>query len=155
MKTTRIDEELERELAGVAERCDCELAHASFAGGTLRLILDREDGDLGLTHCEAVSRQVSALLDTFDFGASRYTLEVSSPGLDRQLFRPRDYERFVGRRVRVTWRSPETGKRTDPGTLEAFAAEGGGQIRLRPDGQEDAWTIPLAEIEVARLEIEL
>lgn len=155
MKTTRIDEELERELAAVAERCGCELVHIAFSGNSLRLVLDREEGGVDLSHCEAVSRQVSALLDTLDFGPGKYVLEVSSPGLDRQLYRDRDYERFVGHRVRVTWRSPEGGKRTDTGVLESFDAGGGGRIGLRPGEAEEVWTIRLADIGVARLEIEL
>ena len=64
-----------------------------------------------LADCEHVSRQVSALLDVLDFGTGRYVLEVSSPGLDRQLYKPRDYDRFAGRLARVTFQDPETGKK--------------------------------------------
>ena len=78
------------------------------------------------------------------------TLEVSSPGLDREFYRESDYERFAGERVKVTWRDPETGsKRTDVGTL------------ARPEGEEkhfalttdtDTLTIRLGDVITTRLE---
>jgi hypothetical protein len=80
------------ELAAIAESVGCELVRVEFKGGVLRLMLDREPGSerLGVSHedCANVSRQASALLDVVDFGPARYTLEVTSPGLDRPLYRP-------------------------------------------------------------------
>ncbi|HRU10899.1 MAG TPA: ribosome maturation factor RimP, partial [Thermoanaerobaculia bacterium] len=116
---TKIDAELVAELESLAAASGCELVHCEFKGGVLRLFIDRPDG-VTLEDCEHVSRQASALLDVADFGSSRYTLEVSSPGLDRQLYRPRDYQRFAGRRVRVTYRpeAAEARKRTVVGRLE-------------------------------------
>ncbi|HVT57422.1 MAG TPA: hypothetical protein VHR45_03395 [Thermoanaerobaculia bacterium] len=76
-----------------------------------------EEG-VSLADCERVARQVSALLDVLDFGAGRYLLEVSSPGLDRPLYRPRDYHRFLGRRARVTFEEPGAhSKKTVSGRL--------------------------------------
>jgi ribosome maturation factor RimP len=152
MTRRTIDAELEEEFAAVAEQAGCELVHAEFAGDTLRLILDRPEG-VTLSHCERVSRQVSALLDTLDYGPGGYVLEVTSPGLDRQLYRPRDYQRFAGRRVRVTWREDGV-KRTDSGRLESFDAAGAGCAVVAPDRGEPL-RIPLTAIEMARLEIEL
>jgi ribosome maturation factor RimP len=151
-----VDDDLERELAAVAEGAGCELAHAEFKGGVLRLFIDRAEG-VTLADCENVSRQVSALLDVLDFGPGRYLLEVSSPGLDRQLYRARDYERFVGRKVRVTWFAGGD-KRTVVGRLEAFDPAGGGTATVAEEGQGAAAAshdIPLADIAVARLEIEI
>lgn len=150
-----LDEELVAELAGVAEGVGCELIHAELAGRTLRLFIDRPEG-VGLADCERVSRQASALLDVLDFGTGRYLLEVSSPGLDRQLYGPRDYERFAGHRVRVSFRSPESGeKRTVVGRLAEFEAEGDGQVRVElPEGEEPL-RLTLGDILAARLEIEL
>lgn len=153
---TVVDEDLERELSAVAEGAGCELVHAEFKGGTLRLFIDRPEG---VTHadCELVSKQVSALLDVLDFGAGRYVLEVSSPGLDRQLYRARDYQRFVGRKVRVTWFEGE-GKRTVVGRLEAFDPAGGGVASVAEEGRGDdgaRYRIPLADVAQARLEVEL
>src|SRR5689334_21983574 len=87
----------------VASSAGCDLLHAEIKGGVMRLILDRPEGGVTLTDCEHVSKQVSHLLDVLDFGSGRYVLEVSSPGLDRQLYRPADYERFAGRLARVTF----------------------------------------------------
>jgi ribosome maturation factor RimP len=149
-----VDDDLERELAAVAASAGCELVHAEFKGGVLRLFIDRPEG-VTLADCEAVSKQVSALLDVLDFGAGRYLLEVSSPGLDRQLYRARDYERFVGRKVRVTWFTGG-GKRTVVGRLEAFDPAGGGAATVAEEGAAAAsHVIPLADVAVARLEIEI
>lgn len=149
-----VDDDLERELAAVAEGTGCELVHAEFKGGVLRLFIDRTEG-VTLADCETVSRQASALLDVLDFGAGRYLLEVSSPGLDRQLYRARDYQRFVGRKVRVTW-FEGGGKRTAVGRLAAFDPAGGGTATVAEEGAAAAsHDIPLADIAVARLEIEI
>ena len=131
-----------------------------YAGGTLRLVLDRavsdgagageNGGGVTLQDCEAVSREASALLDVEDFASGHYVLEVSSPGLDREFYRESDYERFAGQRVRVTWRDPTTGaKRTDLGTLTA-ADLGQGDIALENDGH--LMTIRLSDVITTRLE---
>jgi ribosome maturation factor RimP len=147
--------ELIREFEGVARSHDCELLLADFRSGTLRITLDREGG-VRLDHCEAVSKEISALLDVEDFGRGRYTLEVSSPGLDRPLLRPGDYARFVGRRARIRRRNPETGRpETLIGRLAAFRPEDGGEVDLTElDSKQDV-TVRLSEVEAAKLEIEL
>ena len=153
--------ELEEELSEIAEASGCELVHAEFKGHLLRIFIDRPErpGGVDLADCETVSRQVSALLDVMDFGPGRYTLEVSSPGLDRQLYRPRDYRRFVGSLARVTHRDPETGKkRTDVGRLAAFreaGAGGGPEIVLELAERDETLLLSLDAVETARLEIEL
>src|SRR3954462_1754244 len=102
--------EITPEIEAVALAVGCELVHAELKGGVLRLFVDKPEG-VTLADCEQVSRQTSALHDVLDFGSGRYVLEVSSPGLDRQLYRPRDYERFAGRLARVTFEDPATGKK--------------------------------------------
>jgi ribosome maturation factor RimP len=148
--------ELQGELAAIAESKGCELLHAEFQSGVLRLFLDRPDG-VRLEDCEAVSKDASALLDVADFGRGRYTLEVSSPGLDRQLYGPRDYERFTGRRVRVRFVDPSTGRRaTVVARLEAYRpASDGGEIELSEPGAGATRVVRLADVQLARLEIEL
>jgi ribosome maturation factor RimP len=152
MAQMTLSEELMSELAAIAESNGCELIDARYRGGVLRLTLDNPEG-VTLDHCQTVSKQVSAQLDISDWGAGRYTLEVTSPGLDRELFRPRDFERFTGSLVKVTWR-PAEGKRTDTGRLERFVPaerESGGdfiEIRIDPD---EIRHIPLQTIDVARL----
>ena len=101
---------IESELRRIALSEGCELLEIEFHGGLLRITLDHPDG-VTLEHCQNFSKQASAVLDLEDFGSGSYVLEVSSPGLDRKLYGPRDYERFLGRLVRVTFRVPETGRK--------------------------------------------
>src|SRR5581483_7209342 len=82
-----------------------------------------KDKPEGVTHedCANLSREVSTILDVEDaMGAGSYVLEVSSPGLDRKLFRPSDFERFQGSRVKLTTKDPVNGNRHFEGRLEHF-----------------------------------
>lgn len=151
--TRGVDPELRDELEGIAHASGCELVNVELKGGTLRLILDKEGG-VSLGDCEHVSRQASALLDVLDFGKSRYLLEVSSPGLDRELYGPRDYERFTGRLARVTFTTPEGAKRTVVGRLAEFRPDPG-EIVLTDEASGTSHTIGADRIVKARLEIEL
>ncbi len=160
-RSTRLLPEIEHEIGEIAQASGCELVHAEFGGGVLRLFIDRPErpGGVDLADCETVSKQVSALLDVVDFGAGRYTLEVSSPGLDRRLYRPRDYRRFAGSLARVTFREAESGKkRTVVGRLGALREPGGsGGLEVAIDlvERDETLVLPLEAVEVARLEIEL
>lgn len=170
MVTTSIDPELSSELAAIAEGQGCELLEVSFHHGNLRLVLDREDGGVTIDDCQSVSKQVSPLLDIHDFGRGKYTLEVSSPGLDRKLYGPRDYHRFSEHLVRITFLSgPERAKRTVVGRLERFddEAPGGGILHVQetPTGKTTGKNaaaaprteieIPVQDVQLARLEVEL
>jgi ribosome maturation factor RimP len=151
----KISPELEAEIAAIAAGAGCELLRASFQRNLLQILLDQPEGGVTLEHCQTVSKQVSALLDLSEFGSDRYVLEVSSPGLDRELFRPADYARFTGSLVRVTFfeGGERKGKKTLVGRLTAFdpATE---TIALTEEGQPPR-TIPLRDVGKARLEIEL
>lgn len=158
-----LDRDLMAEFEAIADSAGLELVHAEFKGGNLRIFIDRPDGGVDLSDCEWVSKQVSALLDVVDFGRQRYVLEVSSPGLDRQLYRPRDYERFTGHKVRVTFFAAEGGKRTVVGRLEQYrptapegadGETGGGDVTLVFDDGERL-ELSLADVQTARLEIEI
>jgi ribosome maturation factor RimP len=154
MPSAALTPDLLAELAAVAEAHGCELLHAEFRGGTLRIFLDREGG-VRLEDCECVSKEVSPVLDVVDFGRGRYTLEVSSPGLDRQLYGPRDWERFGGRRIRVRFVDPTTGRRaTVVGKLVRFSPESQ-QIELSEMEARSDLVLRLADVEQARLEPEL
>jgi ribosome maturation factor RimP len=150
------------ELESVAAASGCELLAAELKGGIMRLILDKPEG-VSLADCQYVSKQASALLDVLDFGTGRYVLEVSSPGLDRQLYRPQDYDRFAGRLARVTMEDPETGKKkTVVARLEGLRRpEGtdgetaGAEVVLLDDKSGERQAIPLKSVKLARLEIEL
>jgi ribosome maturation factor RimP len=155
----RVAPELVAEIDSIARASDCELVQAELKGNVLRVILDKEEG-ISLGDCEQISKHVSAYLDVVDFGRSRYVLEVSSPGLDRQLYGPRDYARFVGRLARVTFIQMEAGaegkKRTVVGRLQAFAPEpapGTVAVLAEPSGEE--LSLRLEDIRLARLEIEI
>ncbi len=143
-----------------AEAAGCELVHAELKGGVLRIFIDKPEG-VTLADCQHVSKQVSALLDVLDFGTSRYVLEVSSPGLDRQLYKPSDYDRFSGKLARVTFEDPETGKKKTVvarlrGLQPAGTVDGDAQILLQEDGKEgEPWQLPLKNVKTARLEVEL
>jgi ribosome maturation factor RimP len=164
--------EIQAELAAIASGAGCELLAAEWKGGVLRLILDRpaaavstaaldtaaspEAGGVTLGDCEHVSKQVSAFLDVADFGGGHYVLEVSSPGLDRQLYRPNDYQRFRGRLARVTFDDPETRrKRTVVGRLAELDEAAGTLTLAAGEPRQQLVAIPLHTIRLARLEIEL
>ncbi len=145
--TRNVPAEVCEELVAVARRNDCELLEASFAGGVLKLILDRKEG-VGLAHCETVSREASAFLDVVDFGGGRYTLEVSSPGLDRELYSGGDYERFRGSAVRITW-TDSGRKRTDEAVLVGLDPSGSAATFEFADGTR---TVPFHDIVQTRLD---
>jgi len=105
----------------------------SRGSGLVRVYLDVEGRAIGLEDCEAASRELSALLDLHDPIASRYTLEVSSPGVERPLFTPAQFARFTGEQVRIDLRVPVGGRRRLQGRVVAVEGE---QIVLGIDGGE-------------------
>lgn len=127
----------------------------------VRVFIDREvEADAGapgggsgasLDDCERVSRRLSLLLDVEDPIESSYTLEVSTPGLDRPLRRERDYERFAGRLAKVQTKEPISGRRRFAGRISGLK---GGHVELTTD-EGERFAIPFAKIEKARLEVEL
>ena len=116
---------------------------------TLRLIIDGPDG-VSLDHCTSISRQASVLLDVEDPFSHAYTLEVSSPGLDRKLYGPRDYVRFAGRRVKLRMEPSYRERRVVVGELIGLD---GGTVAVRPDDQELV-RLPLDEVHEARLDVD-
>ncbi len=113
--------------------------------GLLRLYIDHEDG-IVLDDCTDVSHQVSALLDVEDPIHGRYSLEVSSPGMDRPLRGIKDYERFTGEIVKIKTGMAIDGRRNFKGRLCGVE---GDEINIECDGQQ--FYLPLASIEKARL----
>lgn len=86
----------------------------------LRVYIDNQETGIGVDDCERVSRQVSSMLDVEDPISGHYTLEVSSPGLDRPLFRPEHFERFVGHEVKLLLSAPVNGRRKMTAELQAI-----------------------------------
>jgi ribosome maturation factor RimP len=148
----RLNSEVRQEIEAAAESSGCELVHVELRGGQLQVTLDRPEG-ITISDCEQVAKKLSAALDALDFGSSSYTLEVSSPGLDRKLYGPRDYRRFAGHLARFTWSDPERGKRTDIGRIGDFA-EGQEEVTLSME-RNVTLTIPIDTVQEARLEIEI
>jgi len=118
-------EQVEQIAQRVAESLALELIEVEMRGGgkgrTLRIIIDKPGG---VTHddCANLSREVSAILDVEDTVAGGgYTLEVSSPGLDRKLQKPADFERFTGSMVKLMTREPVNNNRHFQGRLQSFA----------------------------------
>jgi ribosome maturation factor RimP len=138
----------------VAEGLGMELVDVVFRregrGWVLRLYLDKPEG-VTLENCREVSDQLSDLLDVEDLIDHPFTLEVSSPGLDRILKTPRDFLRFVGRLARIQTAAPIDGQRRFHGRLEGYRD---GMVVLR-QAKGPTLLIPLEAITKARLEPEL
>lgn len=145
-KTTEIVELLTPTVASLG----LELLGAEFApsGGRslLRLYIDAPERPVTLDDCESVSREVSAVLDVHDPISGQYTLEVSSPGIDRPLFTPAHFARFAGEQAKVSLRLPMDGRRRLQGTI---ARVDGDSIVLASGEQE--FVVAHDNIEKARL----
>jgi len=131
------------------ELVDVELKRA--AGGQLvRLYVDRPGG-IGLDDLQSVSEEVSAILDAEDPIEGHYTLEVSSPGLDRPLRGEDDYRRFVGKLAKLSSYEPVEGRRHWTGRIVACDD---GIVTLDLVGEKASARVPLAKVSHGRLEVE-
>jgi|SRR5690606_6575503 ribosome maturation factor RimP len=108
---------------------------------TLRLFIDGEDG-VTLDDCEKVSRQVSSVLDVEDPIDGEYTLEVSSPGLDRPLYTAAQYARYIGEQVNLRLRIARDGRRKFKGTILAVD---GDDVRIAVDDKEHVLAIDIID----------
>ena len=122
-------------------------------GGGSRLLRVYIDKPEGVSHadCELVSEQLSALLDVEDPFPGSYTLEVSSPGLDRKLVKPSDFTHFVGRKARVVVREPVDNRKVLEGRLAGLEA---GRVRLDL-GEAGLKQVELSNIQRAQLVVEV
>jgi ribosome maturation factor RimP len=150
---TNILDRINETVTRVAVSEGFELVEVEYRGSPnnriLRIFIDKPGG-VTLADCENVSHQVGAIIDVEDVISERYTLEVSSPGLDRKLLKPQDYERFAGKKARIKLRHPMEGRSNFTGRLagldqgEALLdVEGGNRLRF-----------PLDEVALARLVVE-
>ena len=133
-----------------ADLVELQYARPRRGRAILRLFVDRPGGGITLEEISRISRIVSGLLDVHDVIPGSFTLEVSSPGLTRALKKPQDYQRFVGRLVRVTTRAPWEGRQVHSGILQGLENDG---VCLKEGDQ--LICIPLSEIARARLDIDL
>jgi ribosome maturation factor RimP len=123
---------------------------AMSRGGTLQIMIEPADGRvMDVEDCATLSRALSAVLDVEDPIPSAYTLEVSSPGIDRPLTRPKDYARWAGHLARFETAEPLDGRRRFKGTLLGLE---GGTVRLKLEDGKEA-QLPLAIVSKAKLEM--
>ena len=111
----------------------------------LRIFIEREAG-VTIDDCERVSRQASAIFDVEEPIAGEYTLEVSSPGIDRLLFTPQQFQRYRGEEVSVRMRTPVDGRRKFKATLTDVVDD---IIHIQVDGSD--FELPHGDIEKANI----
>ena len=120
-------------------------------GKTLQIMAERSDGTLTIADCEAISKEISPLLDVHDPIAGSYQLEVSSPGIDRPLVRPSDFEDWSGYEAKLEVKQPIDGRKRFRGMLDGFAD---GEVRIEVDLGEAGKNIigiPMGLVGEARL----
>jgi ribosome maturation factor RimP len=123
---------------------------AMSRGGTLQIMIEPADGrPMDVENCATLSRALSAVLDVEDPISGAYTLEVSSPGIDRPLTREKDYVRWAGHLARVETSQPIDGRRRFKGTLLGLED---GAVKLKFDDGKEA-IVPLALVTKAKLEL--
>ena len=133
---------------------DLEVVDVQMLGGggtrVLRIFIDKPEG---VTHadCECITQNVGTILDVEDvIPGGRYTMEVSSPGVERKLTKPKEFERFVGQKVKIVLRQPVEDQKTWIGALRSFAE---GIITLEPSPGRSI-RFPLELVERANLKFE-
>ena len=127
-----------------------ELVRVTLAGNTrkvLQIMAEPKDGRvMSVEDCARVSRAVSAILDVEDPISGAYSLEVSSPGIDRPLTRPKDFDRYAGHEAKIETHEPIEGRKRFKGILKGVANE---NVKIDSEGAEVA--LPLNQIAKAKL----
>ncbi|SHK39790.1 ribosome maturation factor RimP [Thermocrinis minervae] len=145
-----VEERVKELVKPIVERMGYRLFDVEFRpekGWVLRIIVDKEGG-ITVGECEEISKRVSALLDVEDLIPFSYFLEVSSPGLTRELKKPEHFEFFTGRKVRIILREPVQGKRELVGVIKGVEE---GIVKVEVEGQ--VVHIPFSVIARANLEM--
>lgn len=146
---SQLEKKLTEMLNAPVEATGFELVGIEFirAGkhSTLRVYIDGENG-VDVDDCAVVSRQVSAVLDVEDPITTEYNLEVSSPGMDRPLFKPSHYEDVVGEEISVKLNLPQDGRRNFKGMLTQSTAT---HVYIEVDGE--TFVLPISNISKANL----
>ena len=142
---------LEEAIVPQVEALGFALVRVRFFGGrrqVLQIMIERADGsDVNVEDCAIISRTLSPILDVFDPVDGAHALEVSSPGIDRPLTRPADFERFAGFETKVEMAETREGRRRFKGMLLGLA--GDDAVRLDVDGE--ILELPLVAIQSAKL----
>ncbi len=128
----RLTELLKPVVRGLGLECLGVEYSPSHGNSLVRVYIEALDRDVNVDDCEVVSREVSATLDVNDPVAGRYTLEVSSPGLDRPLYTTQHFERFIGSTVKLEVNLPINGRRRFNGKIVAVE---GNDVTIDQDGE--------------------
>ncbi len=127
-----------------------ELVGIEFQGstqhGTLRVYIDHENG-IGVDDCVAISHQISAILDVEEPIQQAYDLEVSSPGINRPLFKAQDYEQYSGHSAKIKMAVPLNGRKNFKGVLQGVIDSRSVQIMVDNEGYD----LPISDIAKAHL----
>lgn len=144
-----VSDQIEKLIEAPIESLGYQLVGVEYLPGgqnpLLRIYIDAEQG-IGIEDCERVSLQVSGILDVEDPIKKAYSLEISSPGFDRPLFKEADFIRFTGSPAKVTTKLPVNGRRNFSGVLQGFE---NGEILIEVDGE--VYALPLTKLAKARL----
>ncbi len=137
----------------VLEGMGYRLVRVRMFGSTLQIMAERPDGSFSIDDCEQFSKAFSPVMDVADVISSKYQLEVSSPGIDRPLVRPEDFENWDGHDAKIEMVVPVAGRKRFRGILEGYHE---GEVRLyidNPEGGKDKLLIglPFADIHDAHL----
>ena len=131
MRDERLTELLTPVVQGVGLECLGVEYSPSHGNSLVRVYIEASDREVNVDDCEVVSREVSATLDVNDPVAGRYTLEVSSPGLDRPLYTTAHFARFTGQQAKVEVNLPVNGRRRFNGPIVAVE---GNDVVIEQDG---------------------
>jgi len=132
-----------------AEPVDIQFVHEN-GQWVLRFFLDKPGG-IKLDDCATISDHIGRILDAADIIKQRYSLEVSSPGINRPLKKEADYQRFVGERVDVTLYAPLNGRRHFKGKLQSINAG----IVVVEETPQQTFALPLVDVAKAKLDPEI
>ncbi|MFZ5721352.1 MAG: ribosome maturation factor RimP [Pseudomonadota bacterium] len=136
----------------VAEAAGYEIVRLRLMGGAerrrLQIMAERPDGEMVVEDCAILSRKVSEVMDAADPIAGEYVLEVSSPGIDRPLTRPKDFEAYEGYEVKLELDRLAEGRKRFRGVLAGLE---GDQVAIDLEGEDETALVPLAWVVEAKL----
>lgn len=156
----KLDKTWHQKLDTIVKSMGCEFVGGELVGqggrAILRIYIDKPNG-VTVDDCSNVSRQLSAMLAVEgaaegQLNLGQYNLEVSSPGIDRPLFMPEQYEKYVGQVIRLRLHLPVSNRRQYQGVLLRVEKE---HIHLQVDGVEQAVEVPFSVIDKANLVAEI
>lgn len=157
MAKERVTDIVERLALPIAEAEHVELVDVEFTkegkDWFLRVFIDKVDG-VDIDDCSRVSEQLSEQLDVVDPIANAYFLEVSSPGAERPLKKPADFERAIGQYVHISLYEPLDGQKTYEGVLQSYDSSEV-ELDIRVKTRSKRVTVPIEKIALARLAVEM